>query len=79
MVCQYAVNGGHLEVLKCTRENGFPWDENIYITAAARGHLKCLIWATENECPWDPDHCRHVAITWNRSNIVKLIDDNKFG
>jgi len=30
VVCSWAIENGHLEVLKWVRENGCPWDEDSY-------------------------------------------------
>ena len=46
---------GHLEILKWARENGCPWNEDTYSSAAKNGHLEVLKWLRENRCPWDKD------------------------
>ena len=46
-----AAYGGHLDVLKWTRENGCEWDWRTCSNAAENGHLHVLKWARENGCP----------------------------
>ena len=60
-VCQWAAWGGHLEMLKWTRENDCPWNEDTCAAAAEGGHLEVLMWARENDCPWDEDTCGLAA------------------
>jgi hypothetical protein len=74
-VCQWAAWGGHLEMLKWTRENDCPWDEETCAGAAAHGHLEVLKWARENDCPWNEDTCAGAAahghlevLKWAREN-----------
>lgn len=49
-VCEYAAAKGHLDCLRCARENGCPWDEDTCERAASGGHLDCLRWARVNGC-----------------------------
>ena len=42
--CEYAAQGGHLEVLQWARENGCPWDKETCSDAARGGHHEVLQW-----------------------------------
>jgi hypothetical protein len=37
--------------LEWARENGCPWNENVFEVAAENGHYKVMIWVHENGCP----------------------------
>ena len=52
--------GGPLEVLQWARENGCPWNGNMW-AAAQSGHLEVLQWARENGCPWNEETCWDAA------------------
>ena len=60
-VCEWAVGGGCLEVVKWARENGCPWSQNTCMMAAYGGHLEVLQWARANGCPWDASTCTAAA------------------
>lgn len=51
-VCEEAARGGHLEVLKWCRANGYPWGLSG-LRAAGGGHLEVLRWCATNGCPMD--------------------------
>ena len=55
-ICDYAAEGGHLDVLKWLKENGCEWDESTCDYAAEGGHLEVLKWAIDNGCPCDNVH-----------------------
>jgi hypothetical protein len=61
--CEYAAEGGHLEVLKWAREHHCPWDEQCCAGAAASGHLDVLQWARQQQppCPWNVMTCADAA------------------
>ena len=72
-----AVKNGHLELIKCARENGFEWDKysHVCITAARYGHLEILKWAREQGCDWNCCTCNSAAynnnfeiLKWARAN-----------
>jgi hypothetical protein len=47
-LCGAAAKGGQLEVLKCMRENGCPWDETTCLRTAYGGHFEMLKWVCKN-------------------------------
>ena len=49
--CQFAAEGGHLEVLKWLRAEGCPWDEWACAWALRGGHLEVLEWLRAAGCP----------------------------
>lgn len=49
-LCEYAAGGGHLEVVRWCRSNGYPWGESS-VRAAESGHLEVLRWCVANGCP----------------------------
>ena len=50
--CAYAARNGHLECLKCLREEAnAPWDSSVLYRAHAKKHLECLRYAVEKKCP----------------------------
>lgn len=53
--CFYSAQIGNLKVLKCLRENNYPWDKSICRIAARMGRLEILKWCRENGCEWDED------------------------
>ena len=74
-VCEFAAQGGHLEVLMWARANDCPWDEGTCWKAAEHGHLEVLQWARENGCSWNWETCAHAAkgghlevLQWARAN-----------
>jgi hypothetical protein len=71
MMCAYAVEGGHLEMLKWAREHHCPWDAGTCYKAAARGHLEVLKWAREHGCPWVKPHC--AAASYNRPEMLAWV------
>ena len=57
--CAFAAASGDLDMLKCLRSHGYPWDDIVgtigtgYLVtarAAANGHLETLEWACRNGC-----------------------------
>ena len=52
-MCEYAAEGGHLQVLMWAREQGWPWNSRVCHRAAGAGHLQVLRWAREHDCPWN--------------------------
>ena len=56
--CAFAAASGNLDMLKCLRRQGYPWDDNmgmptgtlVTARAAAGGHVKTHAWACENGC-----------------------------
>lgn len=53
-LCIAAAEAERLDILKCLREHGCPWDKRV-CDAAADGEIEILKWAYENGCPWTPD------------------------
>ena len=60
--CDFAAEGGHLDVLMWAREHDCPWSESTCTYAAEGGHLDVLMWAREHDCPWDEETCRFAAV-----------------
>jgi hypothetical protein len=60
-ICYSAVESGHLEVLKWTRENGCHWDKWAYTLAAKNGRLNVLKYLRKNGCPQDEWACAYAA------------------
>jgi hypothetical protein len=75
LLCAYAARGGHLEVLKWSRENGCPWDKWTCEYAAKGGHFEVLKWARENGCPWDENTC-YLAAEGGYLEVLKWARDN---
>lgn len=76
LACTTAASGGHLEVLKFLRQEGFPWSTSVCEMAARNGHLVILRWARSQDppCPWDDSTCFLAArnghleiLQWTRS------------
>ena len=53
--CAFAARGGHLEVLKWLRGDGFEWCNRTCRNAVQHGHVEVLRWARQKGCPWDAD------------------------
>ena len=75
VVCSLAASGGHLECLRCVREqHGCPWDAVTCAQAAWQGHLECLRYAHEHGCPWDAVTCAWAArgrgTDWTRTSTA---------
>ncbi|XP_025194308.1 uncharacterized protein LOC112593929 [Melanaphis sacchari] len=62
IVCQTAVENGHLKCLRYARETGCPWNERVCELSAYIGYLDCLRYAHENGCPWDKKTCERAAL-----------------
>jgi hypothetical protein len=50
-VCAEAAHGGHFEMLKWLRDEGYTWERHTCSLAAKEGHWEVLKWAVENGCP----------------------------
>ena len=50
--CKGAALGGHLDLLKWLRQEGFPWDHSTCYAAAESGNLELFNWVVENKCMW---------------------------
>lgn len=61
-VCTAIARIGQLELLKCAREKGCPWDRRTCGGAAKGGHLETLIWLRENGCLWDQWVCTLASL-----------------
>ena len=60
-ICQWAAEGGNLEVLKWAWERRCPWDSSTCWFAAKEGHLEVLQWAREHGCEWNEMTCDYAA------------------
>jgi hypothetical protein len=72
ILCEHAVRGGHLVVLKWLRKNGCPWDTNSPLCgkAAMGGHLDVLQWLREQGFPWDNLVCMY-AVEYEHPAVLK--------
>lgn len=61
LVCEAAVEAGHLKCLRYAHETGCPWNKKICELSAYIGHLDCLQYAHEKGCPWDKITCSRAA------------------
>jgi hypothetical protein len=61
VICAFATESGHLEVLKWARKNNCSWDEETCSLAAAGGYFDILKWARSNGCPWNAHTCSSAA------------------
>ena len=61
-ICNEAAENGHLDCLKYTHKNSYPWDKETCRNAAENGYLDCLQYAHENGCPWDKKTCEYGAV-----------------
>ena len=66
--CAFAAASGNLDMLKCLRRNGYPWDDVVSVSgigylvtarAAANGHFETLRWARTEGCA-----CNWPSIKW---------------
>ncbi len=55
--CFKAARGGHLEVLKWARTQGFEWNDWTCVYAAKGGHLEVIKWAHANGLEMDARRC----------------------
>ena len=82
-LCEAAVLGGQIKVLKWLRENSCTWHAATPVgcghlqarDAARGGHLDILKWAHGNGCPWDKNASTEAArhghlevLQWARAN-----------
>jgi hypothetical protein len=54
--CEFAAQGGHLDVLKWAREHHCPWDVHTCIRAAELAPFEVLRWAMEHGAPLLQEH-----------------------
>lgn len=60
-VCSAIALLGDLELLKCAREEGCPWDKETCLLAAKGGFVEVLNYAYENGCPEHWYECEFAA------------------
>ncbi len=74
--CDYAVRGGHLEILKWLHsEQRCLWNASTCAYAAMFGHLEVLQWLRSEGCPWNSWTCsQHVFES--HPHIYKWAVDN---
>lgn len=62
-VCSYAARGGHLQILKWAKSNGYKWCKyEICKDAAYSGNIEMIKWLREhNNCSWDSRTCDDAA------------------
>lgn len=68
-VCSAIARLGNLELLKCGREEGCPWDEQTCLSAAKGGFVEVLKYAYENKCPAHEYACEFAAEGGHREVI----------
>lgn len=61
LMCAFAAQAGHVEVLAHMRRLGYEWDDRTPLKAAAAGHLATLEFARHRGCPWTADTCAAAA------------------
>jgi hypothetical protein len=61
VICVFATESGHLEVLKWAKKNNCCWGEEICSLAAEGGYFDILKWARSNGCPWNAYTCSSAA------------------
>ena len=66
---------GTCSFFSTSHENGCPWDENTYSSAAAKGHLPALKYLHENGCPWDEYTCDYAADNKHWDCLQYLVDN----
>jgi hypothetical protein len=77
-ICSRAAANGHLEVLKCARENGCEWYSDTCRKAAENGRLEVLKWARANGWPCDWETCADAAQN-GHFEVVKWAKANGWG
>lgn len=60
-MCLRAVENDESLVLGWARKKGFPWNENVSLTAARLGHASTFMMAIEGGCPWNRSECLKAA------------------
>lgn len=74
-VCKAIAELGRLDLLKCARQNGLPWDKGTCSAAASGGHYDVLTWAWVHSCPFDEDTlCSDAASGGNIDALVWAIE-----
>lgn len=51
LLCKYAAEMGHIEILKYLHTNEWPWDVYTCASAARYGNISVLQWLIDNGCP----------------------------
>ena len=72
-LAQGAARGGHLDLLKELREQGYPLDDIVCSSAAAGGHLEVLQWAVSSGCNWT-HVCPNVAARKGHLKVLQWIE-----
>jgi hypothetical protein len=75
VVCSGAALGGHLEVLKWARQNGYPWGDKTSSNASESGHFGLLKWLAENKCHLSDDICL-AAVKHGNLKVLKWAREN---
>ncbi len=61
LVCVYAAEHNHFDVLKLAYANGHWLSAEVCAAAALNGNLAMLKWAHKRGCPWDRRTCLYAA------------------
>jgi hypothetical protein len=73
--CDYAAEGGHLEVLKWARDNGCPWGSDTCLYAAENGHLDILQYLWANGCPRNATLLLMKAMEYRHFDMWRWLND----
>ncbi len=72
-LCHYALLYGHLDIIRWTRDRGFPWDPYHCIhLAVEKGDLSFLHWARKRGCQFDTSMC-DLATKYNQTKVLKWL------
>ena len=72
--CYYAAGGGHLEALQWLRSHGCAWDGQILEATIYINRLDIFRWSIGNGCPLHREACRELAVEYERTAFVELLD-----
>lgn len=73
-VCENAVRGGNLEMLKWLRSIPFEWGVEVVYWAIVDDQLPCLKWILETKPEWGVKACAHAADV-NDLKVLKWLKD----
>lgn len=75
ITCAWAAEKGHLNCLRYSFENRYPWYLNTCNWAAKAGHLDCLKYLHENGCKWGKETC-YMATESGKLNCLTYLHEN---
>jgi hypothetical protein len=79
--CAFAAASGNLDMLKCLRRQGYPWDDNMGMAtgtlvtarAAACGHVETFAWARENGCAYNLASNMWFAVAGGHIEMIEYL------